>query len=138
MNLSELRARFRPYGIWPRFHRAGTEGSSFECRTTGVRRQSGNDLMSCFGQTVNYQKSSGDYSVKQRVKRFLGIAAVVANWANADVCRPNGWRFRSEIRCDLLRNGLSIPNAHTLSYPLPSLPRVPPLGLLSVFPVHRG
>jgi hypothetical protein len=30
MNLSELRARFRPFDIWPRFHWVGTEESSSE------------------------------------------------------------------------------------------------------------
>jgi hypothetical protein len=53
MNLSELRARFRPFDIWPRFHWVGTEESSSESRMAGMHRQSGNDLMSYFGQTVN-------------------------------------------------------------------------------------
>src|SRR3974377_1749484 len=66
---------------------------------------------------------------------FLGIAPD-CRWfrTRPRVCRPGGCRLQSEIRCDLLRNALSRPTAHTLSSPLPFLPGALPSGRLSVFP----
>ena len=62
--------------------------------------------------------------IVSQVFSFLWKITANHRWfrGNAHVRRSGGWRLQPEIRCDLLRNGLSRPNAHTVSSPLPGAP----------------